>query len=73
MRHYLDRLGLTRIIDAAAPMRGRALLTHGEVITALVANRLSAPSPLYDIAGWASSTAMAELLDTPPGCWATIG
>jgi hypothetical protein len=54
-------------VDAAAPMRGRALLTHGEVIAALVANRLSAPSPLYDIAGWASSAAMAELFDTPAG------
>jgi hypothetical protein len=48
-------------------MRGRAQLTHGEVIAALVANRLSAPSPLYDTAGWASSAAMAELFDIPAG------
>jgi len=65
VRHYLDRLGLAKIVDAAAPMRGRAYLTHGEVIAALVANRLSAPSPLYDVAGWASSAAMAELFDVP--------
>ena len=65
VRHYCQRLGLTTIVDTAAPMRGRAQLTHGEVITALVANRLSAPSPLYDVAGWASSAAMAELFDTP--------
>ena len=63
--HYLDRLGLAEIIDTAAPMRGRALLTHGEVIAALVANRLSAPSPLYDVAGWASSAAVHELLGIP--------
>jgi hypothetical protein len=31
-------------------MRGKSLLTHGEVISALVANRLSAPAPLYDVA-----------------------
>lgn len=67
VRHYLDRLGLVKIIDAAAPMRGRAQLTHGEVIAALVANRLSAPSPLYDVAGWASSAAVAELFDIPAG------
>jgi hypothetical protein len=67
VRHYLDRLGLVKAVDAAAPMRGRAQLTHGEVIAALVANRLSAPSPLYDIAGWASSAAMAELFDIPAG------
>lgn len=67
VRHYLDRLGLTKIVDQAAPMRGRAQLTHGEVISALVANRLSAPSPLYDVAGWASSAAIAELFDVPAG------
>jgi hypothetical protein len=58
---------LTDVVDVAAPMRGRALLTHGEVIAVLVANRLSAPSPLYDIAGWASSAAMAELFNIPAG------
>jgi hypothetical protein len=65
VRHYLDRLGLTKIVDQAAPMRGRAQLTHGEVVTALVANRLSAPSPLYDVSGWASSAAVAELFAIP--------
>jgi transposase len=65
--HYLAGLGLVKIVDAAAPMRGRAQLTHGEVIAALVANRLSAPSPLYDVAGWASSAAVAELFDIPAG------
>ena len=67
VRHYLDRLRLAGIIDAAAPMRGRAQLTHGEVITALVANRLCGPAPLYDVAGWASSAAMAELFSIPAG------
>src|SRR5680860_1409888 len=48
-------------------MRGRALLTHGEVIEALIVNRLCAPAPLYDVAGWASSAAIHELLDIPAG------
>src|SRR5664280_1839055 len=65
--HYLCRLGLTELVDAAAPMRGRSLLTHGEVISALVANRLSCPAPLYDVAGWASGAALAELLGVPAG------
>lgn len=63
--HYLARLGLVKIVDRAAPMRGRAQLTHGEVIAALVANRLSAPSPLYDVAGWASSAALHEVFAIP--------
>jgi len=65
--HYLAGLGLVELIDAAAPMRGRAMLTHGEVIAALVANRLCGPAPLYDVAGWASSAAMAELFGVPAG------
>lgn len=64
---YLARLGIADIVDRAAPMRGRALLTHGEVIEALIVNRLCAPAPLYDVAGWASSAAIAEMFDTPAG------
>jgi transposase len=65
VRHYLQRLGLVKIVDEAIPQRGRAQLTHGEVVAALIANRLSAPAPLYDVAGWASSAAVHELLDVP--------
>jgi hypothetical protein len=65
--HYLDRLSLVKVIDTAAPMRGRAMLTHGEVIATLVANRLCGPAPLYDVAGWASSAAIAELFGVPAG------
>jgi hypothetical protein len=67
VHHYLARLRLVELVDAAAPMRGRAMLTHGEVIAALVANRLCGPAPLYDVAGWASSAAMAELFGVPAG------
>jgi hypothetical protein len=62
VRHYLDRLGLVDIVDRHLPQRGHAQLTTGEVIAALIANRLAAPSPLYDVAGWATSAAMAEVL-----------
>jgi Domain of unknown function (DUF4277)/Transposase DDE domain len=64
--HYLSRLGLVKLVDALAPVRGRAFLTHGEVTAVLAASRLCSPSPLYDIAGWASSAAVAELLGVPP-------
>ena len=52
-------------VDELIPVRGRAQLTHGEVIAVLAASRLCSPSPLYDIAGWASSAAVAELLGVP--------
>lgn len=61
----LERLDVAGIVDRACPMRGRAHLTHGEVIAALVANRLTAPRPLYDVAGWANDYAVNEWLGTP--------
>src|SRR6266508_1055894 len=63
--HYLDRLGLVDLVDRRLSQRGRAQLSCGEVVAALVANRLAAPAPLYDVAGWASSAAMAEVLEVP--------
>ncbi len=61
----LERLDVAGIVDRACPMRGRAHLTHGEVIAALVANRLTAPRPLYDVAGWANTYAINDWLGTP--------
>jgi Domain of unknown function (DUF4277)/Transposase DDE domain len=65
VHHYLERLGLVALIDSQLPQRGRALLTHGEVVAALIGNRLCAPAPLYDVAGWASQAALQELLGVP--------
>ena len=62
---YLRRLGLAAAVDAALPARGRAQLTHGEVICALVANRLCDPRPLYDIRGWADEQGAHPLVGTP--------
>jgi Domain of unknown function (DUF4277)/Transposase DDE domain len=63
--HYLRRLGVARIVDEVIPRRGRALAGHGEITAVLAASRLCSPAPLYDIAGWASSAAVAELLGIP--------
>jgi transposase len=65
VKNILDRLDLVRIVDRQIPQRGRAELTTGEVISALVANRLCAPAPLYDIAAWGSGSALQELLGVP--------
>lgn len=63
--HYLRALDVAGIVDAVLPRRGRALAGHGEVAAVLAASRLCSPAPLYDIAGWASSAAVAELLGVP--------
>lgn len=62
---FLERLGLAEAVERACPLKGRALLTHGEVVAALVANRLTDPRPLYDVSGWAERAGAHELLGTP--------
>jgi transposase len=64
--HFVSELDLVGTIDRALPQRGRQQLSVGEVVLALVASRLCSPSPLYDIAGWASGAAVSELLGIPP-------
>jgi hypothetical protein len=62
---FMRELDLVATIDRALPARGRAQLSVGEVAAALIASRLCSPSPLYDVAGWASGAAVQELLGIP--------
>jgi Domain of unknown function (DUF4277)/Transposase DDE domain len=64
--HFIGELDLIGTIDRALPQRGHSQLSVGEVAAALCASRLCSPSPLYDIAGWASGAALHELLGIPP-------
>lgn len=63
--HFLDALEVAGTVDRALPRSARSQLSVGEVVAALVASRLCSPSPLYDIAGWASGAAVGELLGVP--------
>jgi hypothetical protein len=63
--HFLAELDVAATIDAALPRSARSQLSVGEVVAALVASRLCSPSPLYDVAGWASGAAVHELLGVP--------
>jgi hypothetical protein len=62
---FLRELDVVGTVDRALPARGRSQLSVGEVCAALIASRLCSPSPLYDIAGWASGAAVQELLGIP--------
>jgi transposase len=66
IRAYLERLHLKERVDAVAPVREVAHLTNGDVVVALVANRLTAPRPLYDIVGWAEDWAVEETFGIAP-------
>jgi transposase len=66
IRTYLERLQLKERVDALAPVREVAHLTNGQVVEALVANRLTAPRPLYDIVAWAEGWAVEEAFGIQP-------
>jgi hypothetical protein len=64
---YCRRLDLAGIVDRACPVRELALLTHGQVIEALVANRLTSPRPLWRVQEWARGWAVDEVFDIAAG------
>ena len=63
--HFIRELDLVGTVDRALAQRGRSQLSAGEVAAALCCSRLCSPSPLYDVAGWASGAALQELLGIP--------
>lgn len=64
---FARRLDLAGIVDRACPVRDLALLTHGQVIEVLVANRLTSPTPLVHVEDWARAWAVEEIFGTDPG------
>jgi len=66
VEHFLRELNVRETVDGALPRSARSILSVGEVVCALIASRLCSPSPLYDVAGWASGAAVHELLQIPP-------
>jgi len=63
---YCRRLDLAGIIDRACPVRDLAHLSHGQVIEALVANRLTSPAPLVHVQRGARDWAVGETLGVEP-------
>ena len=60
------RLRIAEIVDELCPVRPVAWITHGEVIEALVANRLTAPAPMLRVQDWAAAMAVAEAYGIAP-------
>jgi len=63
---FCRRLDIRGIIDRACPVREVAIATHGQVIEALVANRLTSPQPLCHIEDWAREWAVSEVFGVEP-------
>lgn len=64
---FCRRLDVAGIVDRAVPVREVALVTHGQVIEALIANRLSSPAPLVHVEDWARAFAVEEVFGIEPG------
>ena len=60
------RLRIAEIVDELCPVRPVAWITHGEVIEALVANRLTAPAPMVRLQDWAAAMAVEEAYGIAP-------
>jgi hypothetical protein len=50
---FSRRLNIADIVDRACPIREVAPVSHGQVIEALIANRLTSPKALVAVADWA--------------------
>ncbi|MFD7916345.1 IS1634 family transposase [Streptomyces sp. NPDC059752] len=63
---FLRRLDGAGTVDELCPGGVSAHLTHGQVIEALVANRLTSPAPLVRVGDWARTWAVEEVFGTEP-------
>jgi transposase len=60
------RLDIAGTVDRACPVRDIAYATHGQVVEALVANRLTSPTPLVHVEDWARAWAVEEVFGLAP-------
>jgi len=58
---FCERLDVRGIVDRAVPVRDVAIVTHGQVIEAMIANRLTSPRPLWRVQDWAAEWAVEEV------------
>jgi transposase len=63
---FSRRLDIAGIVDRACPMRDVGPLSHGQVIEALIANRLTSPKAMVAVADWAHAWAVEEVYGIAP-------
>jgi hypothetical protein len=63
---FSRRLDIAGIIDRVCPIRDVALVSHGQVVEALIANRLTRPQAMVGVADWARDWAVQEVYGLAP-------
>jgi transposase len=66
IKRLAERLRLATIVDQVLPRAPQATYGFGEVLVALVMNKLSVPRPLYQLETWATNSGVEPLLGVPP-------
>lgn len=62
----LKCLEVKKTVDSSVPTTARACITHGDVVCALVLNRLISPRAVYNLNEWAEKVAIPDALKIPP-------
>ena len=62
---FCRRLDISGVIDDLVPIRDVATVSAGQAVEAMVCNRLTSPSPLVHVEGWARDWAAGEILGIP--------
>ncbi|MEO3892634.1 DUF4277 domain-containing protein [Nonomuraea sp. B5E05] len=58
---FCRRAGIAEVVDELCPVREVARATHGQVIEALIANRLTSPASMVRLQDWADAWAVPEV------------
>ena len=65
---FCRRLRIRELVDELCPMRAvsTSVVSHGQMVEVLVANRLTSPTPLTGIEAWAQEWAVREVFGVLP-------
>ena len=65
---FCRRLRIREVIDELCPMRevSTSVVSHGQMVEVLVANRLTSPTPLRGVQAWAQEWAVGEVFGVLP-------
>jgi transposase len=65
---FCRRLRIREVIDELCPMRevSTSVVSHGQMVEVLVANRLTSPTPLAEVEVWAREWAVGEVFGVLP-------
>lgn len=65
LKDFIGKIEFSEIIDKVCPADPQAYLSYGSVAEILVANRLSAPKPLYKVEDWAEKSGVEDVFGIP--------